>query len=55
MGWKQTTMMDERAMMVGEWLQGESTVSALAVKYGVSRKAIYKWITRHAEGGWEAL
>ena len=48
-------MMDERAMMVGEWLQGESTVSALAVKYGVSRKAIYKWISRHAEGGWEAL
>jgi transposase InsO family protein len=47
--------MDERAMMIGEWLRGESTVSVLAVKYGVSRKAVYKWIARHEQGGWEAL
>ena len=47
--------MDERAMMIGEWLRGESTVSALAVKYGVSRKVVYKWIARHEEGGWEAF
>jgi transposase InsO family protein len=47
--------MDERAMMIGEWLAGEIPVSVLAVKYGVSRKTAHKWIARHAEGSWEAL
>lgn len=47
--------MDERAMMIGEWLAGEVPVSRLAVKYGVSRKTACKWIARHAEGSWEAL
>lgn len=55
MAWKETDAMNERAMMIGEWLRGEDTVSGLAAKYGVSRKAVYKWIGRHAEGGWGAL
>ena len=40
--------MNDRAMMIGEWLRGEDTVSGLAANDGVSRKAAYKWIGRHA-------
>jgi putative transposase len=55
MAWKETDAMNERGMMIGEWLRGEETVSGLARKYGVSRKSVYKWIGRHAEGGWGGL
>jgi putative transposase len=55
MGWKETDAMNERAMMIGEWLRGEDTVSGLAARYGVSRKSVYKWIGRHAQSGWGAL
>jgi putative transposase len=47
--------MDERAMMIGEWLQGDASVSGLASKYRVSRKSVGKWIARYEAGGWEAL
>lgn len=47
--------MDERAMIVGEWLAGGTPVSVLAAKYGVSRKTAHKWIARHSEGSWGAL
>jgi putative transposase len=47
--------MDQRAMMIGEWLAGGIPVSVLAAKYEVSRKTAHKWIARHAEGSWEAL
>ena len=39
--------MDERAMMVGEWLAGGTPVSVLAANYGVSRKTAHKSIARH--------
>lgn len=55
MPWKETRVMDERTMMICEWLAGETPVSVLATKYGVSRKTAHKWIARHTEGSWEGL
>lgn len=51
MSWKETHVMDERMMFIGEWLKGELSLAALCRRYGVSRKTGYKMIGRYlAEG-----
>ena len=55
MAWKETCVMSERIKMISDYLSGESGISELAVAYAVSRKTAYKWISRHAAGGWAAL
>jgi hypothetical protein len=42
--------MDLRVQLIQEYREGES-ISALAEIYEVSRKTIYKWVTRHATAG----
>jgi transposase InsO family protein len=43
--------MDERMMLVSEWLAGESSMAELCRRYGVSRKTGYKFTGRYqAEG-----
>ena len=55
MAWKETCVMSERIQLIGDYLSGEYGISELAAEYGVSRKTVYKWIGRHAAGGWAAL
>jgi transposase InsO family protein len=47
--------MDEKMMLIGDWLDREHTVKALAEHYQVSRKTVYKWIKRYKTGGAPAL
>jgi putative transposase len=51
MPWKETSVMEERMKMIGEWLSGEYGVSDLSRRYGVSRPTIYKWLNRYGKQG----
>ena len=42
MSWKERSRMDERVLLVGEYLKGEAAMSLLAREFGVSRKTAYK-------------
>jgi putative transposase len=55
MPWQEKSPMDLRVQLVHDYASGLFTVSELANTYRVSRKAVYKWIARHAEGGFAAL
>lgn len=51
MPWKETCPMDQKVQMIGDWLRDEYTITELGEMYDVSRKTIYKWISRYkAEG-----
>jgi transposase-like protein len=51
MPWKESRVPDQRYKRIQEYEGGES-ISALAERYGISRKALYQWIARPAsEGG----
>jgi putative transposase len=39
--------MDQRVALIADWLRGEWSVTELAVRYGVVRKTVYKWIERY--------
>jgi transposase InsO family protein len=50
MPWKETCVINERAIMIGEYLSGDYSVAELARRRGISRKTAYKWIRRqHAD------
>jgi putative transposase len=55
MPWKETCVMNERTLLLGEYLSGDYSVSELARRRGLSRKSAYKWIQRYEELGWEGL
>lgn len=39
--------MDQRVAFIADWLRDEWTMTALAERYGVSRKTAYKWVERY--------
>jgi transposase InsO family protein len=47
--------MNERTMLIGEYLSGGYSVSELARRRGISRKTAMKWIERYEQQGWEGL
>ena len=47
--------MSERIKMISDWLTGDYGSTELALKYGVSRKTVCKWINRHEAEGWAGL
>ncbi len=51
MPWKETCSVDQRVACIGEWLEHETSVTELALRYGVTRKTVYKWIDRYDEEG----
>jgi transposase InsO family protein len=40
--------MDQRLAFVSDWLRDEWPMTALAARYGISRKTAYKWVARYA-------
>src|SRR6266568_4500881 len=55
MPWKETCAMNERVIMISEYLSGDYSISDLSRRYGVSRRSVYKWIERHKDQGWAGL
>jgi len=49
MPFKETCVMDERVMFIGECLRGELPMSGLCERYGISRKTGYKWLDRYRD------
>lgn len=54
MPWRKTEPMEERLKLIADWLDGDN-VTDLSIFYGVSRKAIYKWIDRYEQLGLDGL
>ncbi len=51
MGWKESSVMDERMKFIADYLKSEWSLSELCRHYGISRKSGYKWLSRYlAEG-----
>jgi putative transposase len=51
MVWKERSRVDERVLLVGEYMKGERPMTELCREFGVSRKTAYKWVGRYqAEG-----
>lgn len=46
MCWLERRQVNERLQMVAAYLEGESSLSALARRFGVSRKTAHKWVAR---------
>jgi putative transposase len=55
MPWHETCAMDERMAFVVDWRRDELSFSALCRRYGVSRKAGYKWVDRYKAEGVDGL
>lgn len=51
MSWMEADPVSERVRFISAWLSREESVSALAIRFGVSRKTAYKWIGRYAAEG----
>jgi putative transposase len=41
--------MDQRVAFIADWLRDEGTMTALAERYGISRKTGYKWVERYEQ------
>lgn len=41
--------MDQRQQFIDEYMRGDSSMSELARRFGVSRKTVYKWVARFLE------
>ena len=51
MPWRETSAMDQRVELMGDWLSGAYSKAQLSRIYGVSRPTVDKWIARYrAEG-----
>ena len=51
MVWMECSRVDERIVLIGEYIKGEQTMVELCLQFGVSRKTAYKWLARYnAEG-----
>ncbi|MBC6904574.1 helix-turn-helix domain-containing protein [Saccharophagus sp. K07] len=51
MPWNETCVMDLKMQLIADWLRQESSISELARGYGLSRKTVYKWVTRYQDEG----
>lgn len=55
MPWKDVTTMAQREDLVHLYLAGETPMTTLCERFGVSRKTAYKWVARYQAGGAAAL
>ena len=55
MGWRETCAVDERMRFVIAAEKREEPFAAICRRFGVSRKAGYKWLARYREAGVEGL
>ncbi|MFC2149419.1 integrase core domain-containing protein [Candidatus Auribacterota bacterium] len=55
MPWKEIKPMDQRIHMIVDWETLNLTITELSLKYNVSRKSVYKWISRYQQIGIDGL
>jgi transposase InsO family protein len=55
MPWKETSAMNQKIQLMGDWLSGDYRKSELCEVYGISRPTMDKWIGRYEELGTAGL
>ena len=55
MPWKMEKPMDQKIKLISLWLEEKFNITELSIKFGVSRKTIYKWINRYNREGVKGL
>lgn len=55
MAWENFTVEQQRLQLVLDYKKGDSTMTDLCLKYGISTKTAYKWCHRYSEKGEEGL
>ena len=55
MPWKDTKPMDEKVLFIADYLRKRDSMTALCVRYGISRKTGYKWVQRYRDTGIDGL
>ena len=55
MPWIETSVMDERVRFIAACLRQDEPMSHICLRYGISRKAGYKWLERYREAGTAGL
>src|SRR4051794_35073576 len=51
MPWQESCAMDQRVALISDWRTGHFGKVELADRYGISRKAVYKWLDRYEREG----
>jgi putative transposase len=51
MPWKETGPVLERVRFIDDYLTGLYTITELSARYGVSRRVLHKWLSRHDAAG----
>lgn len=51
MPWQETSCMDQRIQLIGDFQRGLMPIVELAARMGISRKTAYKWIDRYRDAG----
>ena len=55
MPWKEAGSMLERTRFIEDYLSGLYSITELAIRYGVSRRTLHKWLGRHDVDGSKGL
>jgi transposase InsO family protein len=55
MGWKTSSVMDEKVRFIFEYERDEQTMTALCSTFGVSRECGYTWLRRYRQNGLAGL
>ena len=55
MPWKDIRPMDQKIKMISDWCERDDNITALAQKYALSRKTVYKWVKRYEAEGLDGL
>jgi putative transposase len=55
MGWKETSIVEERFKFIQEYRSGDCGLAELCRRYEISRKTAYKWLERYEQQGWKGL
>ena len=55
MGWKASSVMDEKLRFVFAYERDEEPMKALCERFGISRETGYVWLRRYRQGGPEGL
>ena len=55
MPWKEINPMGQKIQMIADWQTEQFDITDLSYKYKISRKTVYKWITRYAKEGADGL
>jgi transposase-like protein len=52
---RELSMVEQRYQAVREVLDGAVSISEVAIRYGVNRRTLHRWLVRYASGGLGAL